>query len=99
VVVVKVVIPFSYGDPNMKFTPLPNTLHNTMTQLLGQKMITLPHIRTPYPSKLLPPRFKPNAYCHFHQQNGHDTKICKHLKHIVQDLIYVDHIFVKSAND
>jgi hypothetical protein len=70
-----------------------------MMQILEHKMITLPLVRTFDHNKPLPQKFKPNAYCHFHQQNEHDTKHCESLKHIVQDLIDLGQIFIKGGND
>jgi hypothetical protein len=92
-------VPFTYGDPNRKFTPLPDTLHNTMTQILGYKIINLPPIRTLDTNKPLPLNFKSNAYYHFHRQNRDEMKHCKHLKHIVQDVIDVGRLIVKGVND
>lgn len=70
-----------------------------MNQLLQQQMITFPTIKSLDTTKPLPPTFKPNAYCHFHCQNGHDTKQCKYLKHLVQDLIDSSHLFIAGVND
>lgn len=29
----------------------------------------------------------PNAYCNYHQGNGHDFKSCIKLKHVIQDMV------------
>lgn len=83
----KVVIPFMYGDTKRQFTPLYDTLHNNMVQLVEKNMITLTPIKPLDPNKPNLSSDKPNAYCHFYQQNGYDTKHVKHLKHLVQELI------------
>lgn len=62
-------------------------------------MITLPIIKPPNPTKPLPPNFKSNAYCHYHRQNGHETKNCKHFKHLVQDLIDYGRLSIAGVND
>jgi hypothetical protein len=96
---VKVVIPFMYGDLKIHFTPLPNTLHNIMLQIVEKNMITFPPIKPLDPNKPKIPRHKFNAYCHFHQQNGHDTKICNYLKHLVQDLIDFGQFSIGGVKD
>ncbi|KAL7192092.1 hypothetical protein ACSBR2_024024 [Camellia fascicularis] len=40
----------------------------------------------PLPDKL-PPSHDPAKYCAFHQQTGHGTDSCYHLRHEIQDLI------------
>ena len=35
----------------------------------------------------LPPTWKLNEYCYYHQKSGHKTDNCFHLKHEIQDLI------------
>lgn len=70
----KVVIPFKYWEPNRKFTPLPDTLCNTMLQILDKNFNTLPPIRTLNPTKLLLKIYIPNAYFDYHQQNEHDIE-------------------------
>lgn len=98
-VVVKAAMPYHYGDLKRQLTPLPNTLHNTMNQLIHKCMLTLAPVRLLDPNRSLPPNFKPNAYCHFHRQNGHDTKHCKHLKTLVQYLIELCHLSIEGVND
>lgn len=51
------VAPYHYGDPNRQFTPLPNSLHNTMNQLLQKRMLTFPPISLLDPNQPLPPSF------------------------------------------
>lgn len=62
-------------------------------------MITLATVKPLDTTKPLPPTFKPNAYCHFHHQNGHDIEQCKHLKHLVQDLIDLGCLSLAGVND
>jgi hypothetical protein len=83
----KAMIPFMYGDPKRQCTPLLDTLPNTMVQPVEKKMITLPPVKPLVPNKPKLPSPKPNAYFHFHQQNGHDIENFKDLIHLVQDLI------------
>jgi hypothetical protein len=66
VVVVNKTNPFTFGDLNRQFTPLPDTLHNTMLQLLENKFITLSPIKFLYPTKPLPPNYISNSYFHYH---------------------------------
>jgi hypothetical protein len=96
---VKVVIPFSYGDLKRKFAPLPNTLHDTMMELVEQNMINLPLIMPLYPNNPLHPNHKPNDYYHFHQEKGHDTNNYKCLKHFVQELINLHLFSLRGVND
>lgn len=70
-----------------------------MTQLLEQKIIILPPIKTPNPNKPLPLNFRLNAYCHYHEKNGHNTQHCKHLKPLVQDLIDSSWLLVGGVNE
>jgi hypothetical protein len=92
-------IPFSYEDPKFQFTPLPDTLHNTMVQLVEKKMISLPLVKPLDPNKPLLLSHKNNDYCHFHQKNGHDIKHFKRLKHLVQDLIDSSRLSIGGVND
>lgn len=70
-----------------------------MLHLLEKNLISLPPIRAPDSTKPLPPNYRPNSYCHFYRQNGHDIEHCKHLKHLVQDLIDSNHISIGGVND
>ena len=36
---------------------------------------------------VLPPTHKPNEFCKYHQQAGHNTDVCYKLRHAIQDLI------------
>jgi hypothetical protein len=89
----------AFGGRNREFTPLPDTLYNIMFQLVNKNMISLPPIKAPNPNKTLPRKFRSNSYFHYHQKNGHDREYCKHLKHLVQELIDNSRLLIGGVND
>jgi hypothetical protein len=70
-----------------------------MLQILNNNLISLSLVRDLDPNKPLPSNYRPNPYCYFNRQKGHDKKHCKPLKHIVQDLIDSNHIPIGGVND
>lgn len=96
---IKTTNPYQFREHNRQFTPLLDTLHSIMLQILVKSLITLPPIRTIDPTKPLPLNYNANGFSHYRQQNGHDTKHCKHLKHILQDLIGSYHNQIGFVND
>ena len=53
---------------------------------LTSKWFLKPLDTTPMPNPV-PPTWKLNEYCHFHQKYSHKINNCFHLKHEIQDLI------------
>lgn len=50
-----------------QFTPLNESLHSIMSQLLHRNVIKLPPIKQVDPSKLASPYFDNNSFCQFHR--------------------------------
>ena len=70
-----------------EFTPIGMTYDAAYDRLHAQGLITpIGPIREPEP-KDRSPNWDPNAYCKFHQGQGHSTESCWTLKNRIQDLI------------
>ena len=64
------------------FTPLIKTIEQVLMQIRDD-----PSLQWPKPISTLTERRDKNKYCRFHQDHGHRTDKCRHLKYQVETLI------------
>jgi len=81
-----VVNPSTFPKTPRTFTPLGITFSRALEKLQKHGVLT-PLLPPSPPPDPLPPRYKANAYCKYHQTNGQNTDRCLRLKHDIQDLI------------
>ena len=71
--------------PSRQFAQLGTPLSRAFQKLMEGGLLT-PLAPKPVP-QLVPPRFRLDLHCSYHQGPGHDTDHCNALRHAIQDLI------------